>query len=262
MWILPLCLGLMLGIVINALADSLPLSRKLKRPSCRECAAPRPWYAWSGIVDYLVRRGRCHYCQSTRSWRAPVTEAIATLAALALSNRFGSSLSFWSAVIVTSVFLLILIIDLEHRLILHVVTGPSAVMIALLGVLDPNRGWQKTLLGGLVGLGLVFGLYLMGILFARVMARVKNEPLEEVAFGFGDVTLAGVIGLVVGWPGIIVALVIGILFGGVFSLGYLIVLSLRREYSAFTPIPYSPFLIAGALLVYLGGRSVLANLFH
>jgi prepilin signal peptidase PulO-like enzyme (type II secretory pathway) len=181
---------------------------------------------------------------------------------LALSTRSSSPLEFWSAVLISSIFLLIVIIDLEHRLILHVVTGPSALIIGTLGILNPSRGWEKTLQGGAGGLLLVYGLYLMGILFARLMARARNEPLDEVAFGFGDVTLAGVIGLVVGWPGVIVALFIGIFLGGLYSLGYLVVSALRRSYSAFTPIPYSPFLVAGALLVYLGGRSVLANLFR
>jgi len=76
-----------------------------------------------------------------------------------------------------------------------------------------------------------------------------------VAFGFGDVTLAGVIGLAVGFPGIVVALTLGVLAGGVFSLGYLLFMIARGRYVAFTPIPYIPFLVLGALVVFIGARS-------
>ena len=153
------------------------------------------------------------------------------------------------------IFLLVMVIDFEHRLILHVVTGPAALAMALIGSLDPSRGPVKTLVGGVVGFAAVFGLYLLGGLFARLMARVRGQPLEEVAFGFGDVTLAGVIGLAVGYPGVLVALVLGILAGGVFSLGYLLVMIARGRYVAFMPIPYSPFLVLGALVVYVGARA-------
>jgi leader peptidase (prepilin peptidase)/N-methyltransferase len=71
-----------------------------------------------------------------------------------------------------------------------------------------------------------------------------------VPFGFGDVNLAGLIGLAVGWPGVAVALVLGIFAAGAFSLAYLAWMAARRRYAAFTPFPYGPFLVLGALAVY------------
>jgi prepilin signal peptidase PulO-like enzyme (type II secretory pathway) len=166
-----------------------------------------------------------------------------------------SPLFFWPTFLLSMYFLLIMVIDYEHRLILFIVTIPGAIVLSVLGSLDPSRGPEKTLLGGLVGFLAVFGLYLLGGLFARLVWRFRNQPIEEVAFGFGDVVLAGVIGLAVGYPGIILALVLGVLAGGIFSLGYLLVMVLRRRYQAFVPIPYSPFLILGGMFVYIGART-------
>lgn len=177
-----------------------------------------------------------------------------------LHSISSSAVAFWPALLLSMVFLLILVTDLEHRLILHAVTLPAALAIGVIGVLDPSRGPLKTLLGGVSGFAFVLLLYLLGGVFARLMARMRGQRIEEVAFGFGDVTLAGVIGLAVGWPGVVLALFIGILAGGVFSLGFLLYMFLRRRYRAFMPIPYSPFLILGALIVYLGGRTVLLDL--
>ena len=178
-------------------------------------------------------------------------EASAILWPLVLYYIEPSPLIFWPSFLLSMYFLLIIVIDYEHRLILFVVTVPAAIVIAVVGSLAPSRGPEKTLLGGLVGFLAVYGLYLMGGLFARLVQRIKKQPLEEVAFGFGDVVLAGVIGLAVGNPGIILALLLGVLAGGIFSLGFLLVMVLRRRYEAFMPIPYSPFLILGGMIVYL-----------
>jgi prepilin signal peptidase PulO-like enzyme (type II secretory pathway) len=168
---------------------------------------------------------------------------------------------FWPRFLILSIFILITIIDIEHRLILHVVTGPSAILIGFLGVLDPERGFQKTLVGGVVGFGLVLGLYLLGGVFAQLIARLRGQVLDEVAFGFGDVTLAGVLGLSVGYPGILIALFLGILAAGEYSLVYILFMLIRRNYEAFVPIPYGPFLILGASIVYFGGRSQVETIF-
>jgi prepilin signal peptidase PulO-like enzyme (type II secretory pathway) len=160
------------------------------------------------------------------------------------------------AMLVVWVFLLITIMDVEHRLILHAVSLPAAALLGVLSALDPAHGLVKTLLGGSAGFGIVLLLFLFGGLFARWISHWRGQPLEEVAFGFGDVTLSAVIGLVVGWPGVILALFIGILAAGAFSLLYMLIQLLRRRYSPYMPFPYGPFLILGALLVYIGGRGL------
>ncbi len=103
-------------------------------------------------------------------------------------------------------------------------------------------------------------LYLLGDVFAKSLARARGRSLDEVAFGFGDVTLAGLIGLIVGWPAVVLALLVGILTAGLFSLGYLIMMLARRRYTAFTPIPYGPFLILGASMVHFGGRELFQSI--
>lgn len=169
--------------------------------------------------------------------------------------------AFWPAFIVLSIFILITVIDIEHRLILHVVTGPSAILIGLLGVVNPERELQTTLMGGAVGFGVVLGLYVLGGVFARLVAKFRGQMLDEVAFGFGDVTLAGVLGLSVGYPGILMALFLGILAAGEYSLVHILFMFIRRAYKAFVPIPYGPFLILGASIVYFGGRSLVEAIF-
>lgn len=253
-------LGWLLGVLINGLADCLPTSRRLHLPECQTCQQQRRWAAWSGLAGLISGADRCLKCGQRRPWRAPATE----LAAMALIGwlywRDPTPQVFWPGLIVGCVLLLILVIDVEHRLILHAVTAPSAILIALVNILWADKGVSKVLVGGLVGFAAVLILYLLGAGFAMLIARLRGEPLDEVAFGFGDVTLSGVIGLSVGYPGIILALFTGVMIGGAFSLVYMIGMKLRGRYDAFEAIPYGPFLIIGAALVYYGGRELFSGM--
>jgi leader peptidase (prepilin peptidase)/N-methyltransferase len=253
-------LGLVAGAVINALADNLPYRRPGLRLTCRTCGAPWKPFAWSALVGAVASRNACAYCGTWRGWRPLLVEAASLAGFLWLYLRDPGALAFAAAALIASVFLLIVVIDIEHRLILHVVSVPTAVAVALLGVLDPNRGLTKTLLGGLAGFGFFLVLYLMGGVFARWIRRLRGQELDEVAFGFGDVMLAGVIGLAVGWPGVVVALFLGILAGGTFSLLFILAMLAVGRYRPFIPIPYGPFMVLGALTVYFGGPGLFVRL--
>ncbi len=253
-------LGWVVGSLINHLADWLPHRGPLGRPRCPACTAPRSVLAWSALAALMSGRLRCPYCGRWRGARAVLVESVSVAGAVALSLWRPEAARWFASFVVAAWFVLIAVIDLEHRLIPHRATAPAALMIGLIGALDPARGPLKTLVGGAVGLAIFFALYLLGGAFARLASRLRGRPLEEIAFGFGDVTLAGVIGLAVGFPGVIVALFFGILAAGAFSLGYLLVMLARRRYTAFSAIPYGPFMILGACLVYFGGRTALERL--
>lgn len=254
-------LGLGVGGLINMLADCLPLNRRLVLPHCPACTAPRPFAAWFGIGALIARAWRCPYCGTPRSWRVPLIEVVTVVGAIWLYRRDPTPISFWLDGLVLSFFILIVVIDVEHRLILHIVTGPAALIFSLIGVLKHDQELGMVLLGGLTGFGLVLVLYLFGWVFAHVLARLRGKVLEEVAFGFGDVTLAGVLGLIVGFYGVLMTLFIGILAAGIFSLVYLVFMLLRHRYQAFLPVPYGPFLVLGASMVYFGGRTLIEKIF-
>jgi leader peptidase (prepilin peptidase)/N-methyltransferase len=154
------------------------------------------------------------------------------------------ALGFVLAFILLVYFAVVTIIDLEHRLILH----PTSIFGGMLGLFLGSRlhGIVPTLLGGLVGLVIMLGFYFLGGLFARFIMRLRGKSIDEEALGFGDVILAGILGLLLGWPGILLGLYLGILAGGVASLVYILGMAISRRYRPFTAIPYGPFLISGA----------------
>lgn len=260
MMLIALAVGLLFGALINISANSLPSTRTIERPHCHACGAPRRLIAWSGLISALSSNRQCEYCGSRVALREPLVELLTVAGALSLYLSNPLDHRWFLDLITISIFLLILIIDLEHRLILHVVSLPAAAYFGLVGSLNGSLGASRTIIGGLVGFIFFLALYILGALFARWVGRRRGQEIDEVAFGFGDVMLALVIGLSVGFPGVIGALLRGILLAGFFSFMYMLVMAIRKRYEAFTPIPYGPFLIIGAVWIYFRGDPALEAL--
>jgi len=239
-WIGVLLFGYGLGCAVNYLADVLPIHRRFTAPVCTACHEPLPWaqFFWPGT---------CHSCKMRPSVRTWMVLIGFPLAALALSQWTPPRLGFWMGSLLLAYFALVAITDLEYRIILHPVSLVGALGGFALGW--HLHGLTTTLIGGGVGFGIMLVLYYFGELFARFISKRRGQEVDEVALGFGDVNLSGVLGLILGWPGITVGLLFGILLGGVTSAGIILTAVLRRKYQMFTAIPYAPFLILAAIFL-------------
>jgi prepilin signal peptidase PulO-like enzyme (type II secretory pathway) len=188
-----------------------------------------PWYLFPRPApDGKVRRGVCPHCGELRPWRAPLLELAAIAAFLLAWWRFGGDalqvLVLWAFAFY---LLVVLVIDFEHRRVLNVMLIPAAALALLASFLLGPPSPVNALLGGALGLGIFFLIALLG--------RGK--------MGAGDVKLAGVIGLMVGFPAVLQALVIGILLGGAAALLLLVTRRAGRK----SYIAYAPYLCVGAL---------------
>ena len=252
MILIPAILGWIAGLFINYVSDVLPLTRRFSQPVCPHCQTPFSWR------DYLTLRS-CHNCGAARSLRTWLVQILTTAAFVYFWLYPSKALGIPLGMLVIVYFGIITVIDLEHRLILHPTSLAGALLGLIVGTSIHSRadgllmGAGKSLLGGLFGFGMMFLLYQLGTLVARYRARKMQAegktPDDEEALGGGDMYLAGVLGLMLGWPFIWDALLLGVLLGGLVSLVFLIALFLRRRYSSeslMTFIPYGPYLILGA----------------
>lgn len=259
-------LGILAGGVINVLADDLPRQRRLRLPHYPD-DTPRPPAAWLGITAFLLGKRRSPD-GATLGWRHPITEiGTALLMVVAVwvtqgdARVTGLQLAFWLAY--AALYVLITVIDVEKRLILFVVIVP-AILLALLDALvttaysdGPHPSLQDALAGGGLGFLVFFILYLGGYGFTYVMSQLRRQPIEEVAFGYGDVMLITFSGLVLGWRPLIFAMFITVFIGALGALVYLVWRSLAHgRYQLFTPLPYGPYIVIGSLIMLLFGQQV------
>lgn len=255
--------GLLIGALISSVVESIPLAERyfdLLRPSCPHCDGPRPAIGWPAILSLATGTWSCRYCGSPRAVGLAGWELAAIVGSALLVAQDAGPSGGWISVGMLGFFLLLGAVDIAYRLIPLVMVIPAAAYALLIALLDPSRDLTKSLLGGAVGFGVVFLMFAFGGLYGRWIARRRGQPLDEVPFGFGDVTLSTFIGLAVGWPAVILALVIGVLGAGAFSLLAVAWMLVRRRYDPFMPFPYGPFLILGAALVYFGGRNLFAGI--
>ncbi len=249
--ILIFLLGSLIGIGIIYLSDVLPAHRKLARPGCTNCSLPFSWWKYVSLKS-------CIHCGQKRKLRDWIVLLSSPLLCLLVWFLPPPKIPAIIAMILFAYLSTITIIDLEHRLILHITSLVGAIITIVVGTFWLNndgiigKSFVSTLLGGAGGFGILFLLYIMGIGFSKLMSRLRKISIEEEAMGFGDVTLATVLGFLLGWPRIAVNIIGTILLAGLFSLVYILVRLALKKYQAFQPIPYGPFLIITAIvLVYL-----------
>ncbi len=202
------------------------------------------------VVNYYFWPRRCPKCNKRRARRAWLVELASVLLTLFLWTSAPKPPGFYVSLLLLIYFGTVAVIDLQYRLILH----PTSIAGAILGLAVGTwmHGILLTLIGGIAGFGAMFFFYYFGTVFARFIAKRRGEVLEEEALGFGDVNLSGVLGLLLGWPQIVIGLFLAILLGAVVSLIYMLAMVAIRRYRFFAAIPYGPFLITGAaVLIYL-----------
>jgi leader peptidase (prepilin peptidase) / N-methyltransferase len=231
--------GLVTGFVINVLAIRLAANKPLLgRPGCTRSA--HPLNAWQAlpVLGYLLQRGRCSQCGRKLSFSYPFTELATGLLfpALFLLEGWGAPFVFHCAYV--AILLLVLVVDLRHRdIYLSVIAVGSLVALAGSFYL-PEVG----LAGALIGAVVAGGFFLVAYLFARVLFPKIEEPL-----GLGDVFLALMMGLMLGFPNIVGALVVGPLLAGAAVI--LLLVSRKRGLGDF--IPYGVALCAASIIFVL-----------
>lgn len=251
-WLGVAILGWLMGVVVNYLSDVLPWRRKFARPFCLKCNQDQV------ISNYILWPRECPNCQTRRSLRSWTVEALFILIGLWLWDHHPEKLGFWLSFLLLGYFGVVVVIDLEHRLILHPVSLFGAVLALGIGVY--LHGFVSSISGGALGFGIMLLLYWFGDLLLRLTARLRGETVDDVALGFGDVNLSGIIGLLLGFPAIVLGLFLAIILGGIVSLIYLISMLIIRRYRLYMALPYGPFLVSGAILL-LFFRNFLSSFF-
>jgi len=240
-YLIAILIGWAAGILVNYLSDVLPYKRQPVAPFCLHCGERMP------PGNYFFWPRRCRYCNKPRLARTWVVE-FAFLVASVLIWRYSPVLGYVSSMVLLAYLGLIIVIDVEHHLILHPVSLVGAFLGVWFGVL--LHGWESTLIGAVVGFATMLTLYYLGIVFVRLSARLRHQATDaSEGIGFGDVNLSGVIGLLLGWPGILAGLLLTIILAGAVSIFYLLFMIAKKRYHSGLAIPYGPFLAASAIIL-------------
>lgn len=247
-------LGLLIGSFLNVVAVRVPAGASLMRESrCPRCdAAIKPWHNVP-VLGWLALRGRCASCSQPISGRYPIVEAItgALFALVAWLILATSTTPLPATLVVLVAFLyfaaisvVLTVIDLDTHRLPNAIVLPSYVVAAVLFTTACVLGvdWSH-LLGAAIGMAVLYGFYFV------------IRLLRPDGMGGGDVKLAGIVGIYLGWLGwgaLAVGAFAAFVLGGIFGLALIAAKRARRR----TAIPFGPWMIAGAWVGIVFGQAL------
>ncbi len=244
--VLGLVIGSFLNVVVRRVPRAEPLLPRSACPACGHRIRPRDTVP---VLSWLLLRARCRDCGARISGRYPAVEALTAVLFAAAALLTGWSWALPALLHLVAVGVALAAIDLDvHRLPDRIVLPATGAGVVLLALASWNPGaasdWPALLRGGVGGAGLL-AVYL-------AIALVRPGGM-----GLGDVKLAGLLGLHLGWAGY-GALVVGgfaaFLLGGLVAIGLL----LARRAQPGSGIPFGPWMLAGAGVGLVVGEPVWA----
>ncbi|RJP46334.1 MAG: prepilin peptidase [Armatimonadetes bacterium] len=289
--------GIILGSFSKAAAGRVVANETIwGRSYCPQCKKTLRWYDLFPVISFLFLKGRCRYCNKAIPKEDFAAEVVI---GIIISLLFISVFipQFWSISTLSLNTLLIIIevifksfvvvvaamifwVDLKSGLIPNIITYPAAVVsflyLVLISAIKSWSSYQSVIQS-------TFGQYLLppysdfftdrlwriwSMLFINFLSGLGAASVFALliiitrgrGMGWGDVKYAFLLGLILGFPGTVVAIFLAFLFGAVVSL---FLISLRKKSFGQT-IPFGPFLSLGALSVLLWGENLISwylNLF-
>jgi leader peptidase (prepilin peptidase)/N-methyltransferase len=250
-------LGLAIGSFLNVVVWRMPRQLSLVTPAsaCPNCGHAIRARDNVPVLSWLALRRRCRDCAAPISARYPLIELGTALFFVAVTlmllvpgmSEASTGLAWWTLpafLYLAAVSVALAAIDLDLKRLPDRIVLPSiAVGVVLLAIANFGSGDWWMLVRAVTGAAVLFLFY-----FALVMAYPRG-------MGFGDVKLAALLGLYLGWTGwdaLIVGAFSAFLFGGLFSIGLLIFRTANRK----TAIPFGPWMLLGAWIGILFGHTI------
>jgi leader peptidase (prepilin peptidase)/N-methyltransferase len=226
-------LGAVLGSFINVAALRLgggpPLTGR--RSACPDCGAVLAWYELIPVVGYLALRGRCRHCGAAISPRYILVELLAAVAGALTLGTAGFTLSGFTHLLFLLALLTVALVDAREGLVPDAVTLPTTLLGLAAAAFLPWPGLAGAALGAAGAAG---ALFLVAWLYRKLRGRA--------GLGMGDVKLAGMIGTFLGAQGAAHA----VFLGAVAALVYYGALTAMGRHAWQRPLPFAPFMAAGA----------------
>ena len=243
--------GLIIGSFLNVVIYRVPRHESVVTPpsACPSCGTQIKGRDNIPVLSWLMLGGKCRMCRAAISWQYPVVELLTAGLFAGVAGRFGWN---WAVPAYLALFVGLLTlswIDVERMLLPKVIVWPLLAMVGgLLLVPAAVYGlWHDYSVAWAFAAGWFLFFFLLNFASPRIL-------------GFGDVRLAGVLGLALGWLGwryVILGFFAANLVGAVIGIALIVTGKIERQQR----VPYGVFLALGTAVAFFAGPEVFSH-FH
>ena len=265
-FLLGLCIGSFLNVVILRLEKGESFAKG--RSYCPNCKHQLAWFDLIPVFSFLFLKGRCRYCGKKISIQYPLVELAAGILFIFIFWKFGFiwNLGFgtWDLIklcfmwYVISSLIIIFVYDLKYYLIPDKILFPAIIIAFFYRVLD----FGNLKLFGIWDLGFGISPLFLNYFIASIIASGFFLFIFLISrgawMGFGDVKLAILLGLLLGFPNILVGLFLSFFFGAILG----VILLFFKKYGLKSELPFAPFLIIGTLVALFFGEKIIDWYLH
>jgi len=234
-----LLIGSFLNVCILSWGKEPPESVLRPRSRCPKCGNQIAWYDNIPVISWLILLGKCRHCKQRISLMYPLVELATCVLWVYFVWLFGPTIAAVRAAVFFTLLLGILVTDARAYIIPDEFTiGGIVLGLIITGIGGGMHGIAFSLIGGALGFGI---LWLVGWLGSII--------LKQDAMGGGDIKMMAMVGVFVGWTGVLLTIFIGALIGTIVFLP----LSLMGRKKL---VPFGVFLAIGAGVAYLFGVKI------
>lgn len=227
--------GLFFGSFYNLIGDRLPKGLSIIKPRsmCPNCQKVIKYYDLIPILSYIILRGKCRNCHSKISIFHPIIELLTGVLFAGSYYLFGFSYELLIAISLSSLFVIILVSDINYLII------PDEIVIFFSFFIMIVNYFNKGLIEALKSLG--NGTILFLVMYILMM--IGNKIFKKESLGGGDIKLMLVLGMCL--P--LIDAIFSIFLASCIALPISLILYFKNKDNI---VPFGPFLILGVLIIY------------
>lgn len=242
MWLIIFLFGSIIGSFLNVCIFRVPKEESIVFPAshCGSCNTKLKGKDLVPIISFLALKGKCRYCDDKVSIQYPLIEIATGILFVIVYLKFGLSIDFLKFVTLTSVLLVIGIIDYKTQYVYSSVIMTGIIFGIIFLTITLITGEKLNLINAAIGA-------LIPAVILAIIVWTTN------GMGWGDVEIIFMIGIFLGLKLNLLNLFISIILGGVYAI-YLIIFKKRNGKEA---IAFGPYIVVATFITFICGNQIL-----
>lgn len=236
--------GIVIGSFLNVCIYRIPNEESIVLPSshCGSCNHRLGWLDLVPVLSYICLRGKCRYCGQKISLRYPMVEVLTGFLLVGIYFRYGLTFHFFKYGILTLFLIVIALIDYDTTDVYSCVVYPGIAVGIIFAILERviySGSLGNYIIGAAIGFVIIGGIYIL-----------------TGGFGAGDIEIAVLCGVFLGWKLEIYFILIAFIIGG--AIGITLILMKKKSKTDYMPL--GPSLAMGAYIALIIGERMILRL--